>query len=737
MPIARYQLPDGRIARFEVPEGTTPEQAQQIGVEFFANQQAPAANEQMPESQPVVQEEAGIFQGLPPETVDAIKKKYPIYQGRPEPVGARTAAAEIERIRLQNPDMASLIESTFGPEAFLIGAGSGFNTLGRGIGLVDPADSAEKTAVGGLKSQSGSAVAGEIVGESAPFLIPGGAVANVASIPARVALGGALGASQGGIISSGQGGNADDIIRSAGVGLLFGAGTEAALPVFNRLARSIVKSRTGKDLAGDLITKEGAPTPEVTQALKEAGVTVDDVANQALQEVGTPAGNAAREKTFKDLGLTPTEAQRTRDTDLFVQQQDAFRRGGDVRTAIERQDEALNNLINKNTEATKGVAERAGATPIEAITDKALQIDDEINKLYAAARDTAPDAKNVKFLQASQALRENAPSNELSGGVVSALRSKMQAMGVIDDKFKPVGRVDVSTAEELRKYANRLSQSTNGEGRHIISQFKESLDDDVFRSSGEDFYNQARKAKAKFESGLDPARANKFDARSTSLVRDIRNQLVSEDDLINKTLNRASKYKARDLVELKNYLHSGDERQVAQGIQAWNDLRAAAFAKIKDKAFRGAITQTGNQSISRAGIESAFKEIGPNKIQVLFTPDEQRFIKQLREVALLKEPPPGTFTGSGPSSPAIQKLERTITAKIPVFGDMIEGLRDTMKANAQDKRVLTLIDDAEKIRKYNDRAAEIALRKSRASALAATLPAFGTASMANDKKATK
>ncbi len=30
MPIARFQLPDGRIARFEVPEGTTPEQAQSL-----------------------------------------------------------------------------------------------------------------------------------------------------------------------------------------------------------------------------------------------------------------------------------------------------------------------------------------------------------------------------------------------------------------------------------------------------------------------------------------------------------------------------------------------------------------------------------------------------------------------------------------------------------------------------------------------------------------------------------
>jgi len=30
MPIARFQMPDGRIARFEVPEGTSPEEAQSI-----------------------------------------------------------------------------------------------------------------------------------------------------------------------------------------------------------------------------------------------------------------------------------------------------------------------------------------------------------------------------------------------------------------------------------------------------------------------------------------------------------------------------------------------------------------------------------------------------------------------------------------------------------------------------------------------------------------------------------
>jgi hypothetical protein len=36
MPIARFQLPDGRIARFEVPEGTTPEQAQALMAQHFS-----------------------------------------------------------------------------------------------------------------------------------------------------------------------------------------------------------------------------------------------------------------------------------------------------------------------------------------------------------------------------------------------------------------------------------------------------------------------------------------------------------------------------------------------------------------------------------------------------------------------------------------------------------------------------------------------------------------------------
>lgn len=44
MPVAKFQMPDGRVARFEVPEGTTPEQAQMMMQEHFAPTQSAPEN---------------------------------------------------------------------------------------------------------------------------------------------------------------------------------------------------------------------------------------------------------------------------------------------------------------------------------------------------------------------------------------------------------------------------------------------------------------------------------------------------------------------------------------------------------------------------------------------------------------------------------------------------------------------------------------------------------------------
>lgn len=81
MPVARFQMPDGRIGRFEVPEGTTPEQAQSLIQAQLPALSQPAAPE-LPESLrprsvadeiPGPRQEPGIWQTIRPYVAPVVE----------------------------------------------------------------------------------------------------------------------------------------------------------------------------------------------------------------------------------------------------------------------------------------------------------------------------------------------------------------------------------------------------------------------------------------------------------------------------------------------------------------------------------------------------------------------------------------------------------------------------------------------------------------------------------------
>jgi ElaB/YqjD/DUF883 family membrane-anchored ribosome-binding protein len=213
-------------------------------------------------------------------------------------------------------------------------------------------------------------------------------------------------------------------------------------------------------------------------------------------------------------------------------------------------------------------------------------------------------------------------------------------------------------------------------GRQLSRQLKDSLDEDVLKQSGTDLFDTARSAKRNFEQGLNRAQISKFDKRKSNLVRDMLDNKVNPDTFVNDVVF-AKKWRREDINQLKNYLNQTDS-----GKQAWNDLRAQTMDEIKNKAFKGPVREDGvTQSLSRDGLQKALTSL-KGKSDVIFTKDELDFLNRMQNIARLREPAAGTFTGKGPSAQAIREVKN----RLPIIG----GLLDSLSEFRQNKLLLKL-----------------------------------------------
>ena len=762
MPIAKVQMPDGRIARIEVPEGTTQDQVIRFVNDNQANfdgapAEAPTVN------QPIQAETPVVTPSQPTGSELLIQQKnqdmpLTIMQQRAAAMGVdpqtsdRAVLTSDREIRLkqlqeENPFLFDIIQDLNPAEAAAIGFQQGLRTIARGAGKVAGQNlfpEVNDPALQKLQEASTAANIGKIAGEAAPFaaaapltgaagtglqITRGGTqiVPQIASTKGRALASGALSGAEGASIAAGQDKSGSEVALSALLGGTLGAGAEISIPVINRSARKVLDKLGFK--GGRAIDDSGNLTQEAITTLRNEGVEVDEFLKETFENADI--GDDARRAVFENLGITPTQAQVTRDKNLFSDQLEAFSQEGQVTQAIERQDRVLNDLVRKEVGSIGGVAERASQSVSDAIIDKAVQLDDKIVNIYRQAEEAAPNAKNVKFNNAARLLKTSAGSNDATGGVISALKGKMESMGVLND-WRASGRVSVQQAEELRKFANSLFDSSTSFGRGFIRDFKNSLDSDALEASGKDFFEQARQAKADFEEGLSTTSKSNFSKRKKSLVRDILEEKIPEDKIAERVVSRGSAYDAKSLVELRDYLTSGNEAQVAQGIESWNDIRSQAMKNIFDSAFKGPANREGVRQITRAGIESGIKKIGPQKFNVLFSPDERKFLTDILSVSYLREPPPGVK--ASPSGPAIRTLQSALSRLPYVGGEIANRLIDDVRKKATEKRVLDLVDMAERASKKNNEMFEKKLRNSKAGKALTASPLIAVPALAEEEE---
>lgn len=623
--------------------------------------------------------------GDSPPTQQELEQLFSQFQAQEElPIDRDVMQRSPTNLRRQTLDQLAADVST--PEAFAIGAGRGLTTIGRAVGIADPESGIERQAFESLERQKPiSTTAGELVGETAPFLPAGLAAGGLRTLAGRVGAGAGVGLAEGGLISRGRGGDVQEQVET---GLLAGTAAgaiELALPVVGRLGGALVRRVMGRAPEGQLIDVSGRPSPELQDALSKSGLTIDDLGEEAQSilarspEMVDPA-QAARSAFIEEQGLTPTKAQVTRSADDFQAQQEAAKTSGRVREALEDQEAILTSRFNQSVLDTGGRVDLPTSTVTDSLVGKATVLDQQISDLYKEARSVAPGEKNVRFESLTSKLRQLAPANRRSGGAIETVVGDLQSKGVLDKDMNIVGKIDVETAEDVRKLTNELFDPQNTFANGLLRQLKDSIDDDVFRAAGDDVFRQGRRAKADFENELSRAKISKFDSRKANLVRDVLENKVSPDTFTNDVVF-SKKWRAEDIRQLKDYISTD-----SAGAGAFNDLRADTLSKIRNKAFIGPEDAAGNRALSRTALQSQIDKIGPQKMGVLFNSQERKFLDDMLKISKIREPVRGTALGRGPSAQAIARLESKLS-ELPILGALVQFIdidaqgRMALKAN--------------------------------------------------------
>lgn len=520
-----------------------------------------------------------------------------------------------------------------------------------------------------------------IAKEVAPFIAGGGATNLMKAIPAAATQAGiglvtetmdqTNNALQGREVNTGK------LVTTPAFAALGELGSRAVLAA----AKPIIARALGTNTTSNLVNPDGTISDDALKALSDNGIDQNQLDDMALQELSRmkDSGALTREQAerfnlFRQYKMNPLRAQVTRTADDFMAQQEAAKTSTSVRSALEGQEQTISQAFDTQIRGTGGNAVTSGSPVADAVLNKATQLDAEISSLYNQARQAANGEKNIGLNQLAQNLRARAPSNELSGGVIRAIRGDLMERGIIDRNFRVVGKVDVNTAEEVRKVINSHWTSTNDTGRNLLRQFKDSLDADVLKMAGDDVYQQARAAKTAFEEGLRPTSLSKFDTNERSLVRNILENKIKAQDVFEQSVLSKS-WKESDLRELRNYLIRGSQEQRVVGLKAWDDLRAETLDWIKSQAFSNALDQTEQASMRSGSIGKAMDRIGDGRLEILFKGEEREFLRNMRRLEQLRQPVPRTGDGRGPSAQGIAMLTEEVrkqAAGLPMVGKLFD-----------------------------------------------------------------
>lgn len=633
MPIARVQLPDGRVARLEVPEGTTPDQVESFVFNGMKGATSKAAQDTAKFEEKIRQESA-------PTKLERFGRGFAdvtqgVKQGGLMLKDLVTGGNDADAYTKDKSEELALYEKNRGPDA-----GVDLMRLGGNIAATAPI----------------------------AMLVPGGASAGLGT---RMAAGGAQGALTGASFFTPEGQSKG---AQVAIGGLTGAAVPAvvqgvkrvASPVVSKVADVVRGPKALPNLQGELTLKlqqQGIDWNNLTQSVKR---TLLADAQRALETGGTlDDAMLANKATIESIGAKGTKAAITRaPRDWQLQKNMRGIQGvGDEIVGREQSDaKAMVDYLSKLRAQAGGKAStalEAGESAVGAIRAQDKAKEAAVGKLYDVFRATGAQDAAVPDTKIADALGR--VSDEIgTENIPSAVLGRLKEFGLMGGE-----RTKLLTVNEADKLNRLINNNNPGKGPAALAlqRLKGALNESLLEVPGDG-------SKALLEARQ--AAAQRFAEQRAGSGISAAIDDVAPDRFVKKFVLDAP---VRDLRGTLSEL-----KKSPAGEQAIKDIKGHVLDTLLLKSTGATATDdVAGRAFSGVKFGKALDAIAPEKLHQIFTPDEVSSLRTLQKASkLLTEEVPFSDVNHSKTTAALANLFLKI-GNTPLLGQLASPIIGTAK----------------------------------------------------------
>ncbi len=416
---------------------------------------------------------------------------------------------------------------------------------------------------------------------------------------------------------------------------------------------------------------------EITNALQSNGIDPRQLQQSVVDSLTADVSKAMRAgedltpeglanlAAFRQLNITPTRGQVTRDPFQYQQEQNMMPRAGagELRDQYRNAHQGLVRNIEEVRAVTRGQTDTPYETGVSAITG--LSAADErarsaVSAEYRRARQSSGRDDSINLTGLSQ---DYARVVEDFGeaNIPGAIRSKLESYGVAG--ANPTKLFTMNDGEQMLQLISKHYDPSRRAEAAALDQLRGSIKNAIVATDATGGPFSAARAMAK-------QRFDKWDALPA--LKAVADGTIQPDDFMRHFVDGA---KVGELAELKAFMSRIDP-------QSWANIRGLMVNRLKTASVKG---DGADIAFSQDAYNRELNKVPLEKLKLLYSPEELQKLKLIGKVGRLVQAQP---TGSrvNYSGTAIELLNSftNMLGKIPVVGHIAGPLASKAAALATD-----------------------------------------------------